>query len=138
MCWVHTYFNADAVAQSGMEGKTMTPTGKDEYPDLDRLIGGYFHEDFDIFGNTLEEVIGEFTNDFASEPEMAARAKRDIERFLAERPDDTGLTKDFQSFFRPGVLPEGWEPGVTNWRQWLTLVAELLLKARRQFQSSKY
>jgi hypothetical protein len=101
---------------------------------LDRLIGGYFHEDYDIFGNTLEEVIGEFTN---GERELAERAKRDIERFLAERPDDRGLKEDFESFFRPGILPDGWESGVTNWRQWLTHVAELLVKARPQFQSPK-
>lgn len=107
-------------------GKAIHLRGTKEYPDFDAFFGGYFHQDFDIFGNSIEEIIQAFKNDVANEPEILDRVRNDIERFLAVRPVDQTLAEDVESFFAPGVLPEGWEPDITNWRQWLTRVAQLL------------
>ena len=107
-------------------GKIIRLQGTKEFPDMDALLGGYFHQDFDIFGNTLAEVVATYRKDTAPDPQIVKRTRSDIARFLAERPDDEQLNADFETFFDPGVLVEGWEPDITTWRQWLTRVSELL------------
>jgi hypothetical protein len=113
-------------------GKIIRLQGTKDFPDLDTLLGGYFHQDFDIFGNTLAEVVATFKKDTAPDPDIARRTRSDIARFLAERPDDKKLDSDFEEYFDPGVLVNGWEPEITTWRQWLTRVSELL-----EFQPSE-
>ena len=107
-------------------GKIIKPEGKDKFPALAALMGGWFHQDYDIEGETLPEVIGAFTAE--TPEELVLKVNDDITSFLSERPDDAQLDQDFQRMFWPCVIPEGWEPGITNWRQWLTRVAELLTK----------
>ena len=107
-------------------GKIVHLEGTQAYPDLDTLLGGYFHQDYTIDGNTLEEVVAAYKTDAIGEPEAIGRVRADIARFTAERTDDKKLDEDFEHMFMPGILPEGWEPDITNWRQWLTRVSELL------------
>jgi len=103
-------------------GQAVEYAGEKEFPHLWTLMGGMFHQHFDIFGNTLEEIIGSFKQD--TDPEVWAQTRRDIERFLSERPGDKNLAEDFERMFAPQVITEGWD-GMTT-RQWLIRVSELL------------
>ncbi len=103
-------------------GSVVEYAGEKEFLELWTLMGGTFHQDFDINGSTLEKIIGSFKQETA--PEIWAQTKSDIERFLAEGPNDKLLVEDFERMFAPQVITEGWD-GMTT-RQWLTRVAELL------------
>jgi hypothetical protein len=91
-----------------------------EYSHLDTLIGGWFHEDYSIDGETLEQIIASYKKVYSVEEWRNARA--DIERFLQGR-DDNQLKEDFDRLFQPGVDPEAWD---ISTRQWLLRIAELL------------
>jgi hypothetical protein len=90
-----------------------------DYPEMYNLIGGWFHQDFDIVGHTIEDVIAAYRKDVA--PEYREQARNEILQFLEERNDDQ-VKEDFQRF-NPGVDPEAW--GMST-RQWLLRIAGLL------------
>ena len=73
--------------------------GEKAFPYLWELMGGTFHQDVIIYGDTLEKVLahvrGEATADFLS------GTKADIDRFLRERPNDMRVDEDMQAFFSP-------------------------------------
>ena len=92
----------------------------ESYPQLDSLIGGWFHQDFDIVGNAIEEIIAAYKQ--ACSPEECHNTRADILRFLQER-NDAQVKEDFVRLFYPGVDPEAW--GMST-REWLLRIAELL------------
>ena len=99
-----------------------THYGKFLYRDLDNLIGGWFHQDFDIEGSTLDEVLAAYKRVHSLEDLRRTRA--DIQKFLEKR-HDRQVKDDFVRLFRPDVEPEAWDGGMTT-RQWLLRIAELL------------
>jgi hypothetical protein len=94
--------------------------GEHDNPFLDALIGGWFHQDFDLAGDTLEEVIASYKEVGMREDWADARA--DIERLLG-RCGDQELTREFIRLFEPGVDPEAWG---TSTRAWLMRIHALL------------
>ena len=102
------------------EGSNSHFVGEHAYPFLDVLIGGWFHQDFDIEGDTLVAIIASFRRDTNADDWAETRA--DIARLL-RRYDDAALPQEFIRLFQPGVYPTGW-PGGT--RQWLARIDELL------------
>jgi hypothetical protein len=93
------------------------------YPELDDLLGAYFHQDFDIFGNTLQEIIATYRTDVSDEVRKSTRA--DIERFLhTYGPEERSVSEALERVFKPGVIVEGWEG--LNAKQWLEEIARLL------------
>jgi len=90
------------------------------YPNLDSLIGGWFHEDYRIDGETLEQIIGSYKKVYPVQDCHGTRT--DIKRFLEARTD-LQVKEDFVRIFRPGVDPEAW--GIST-RQWLLRIDELL------------
>jgi hypothetical protein len=93
------------------------------FPYLASLIGGYFHQDFDLNGNTLEEIIE--TSKKTSSAEETAGTIADIQRFLATYGDsDARIATEFVRLFDPGIIAEGWE-GLTT-RQFLLKIETLL------------
>lgn len=73
----------------------------DAYPALADLIGGWFHQDYDLEGETISEVIAAFRA-VASAAERI-RVRTDIARFMAEHQHD--LDEAFVSILQPGVIP---------------------------------
>lgn len=107
---------------SGFYGDLLTNTiNEHEYPHLAQLIGGWFHQDFDIEGGTLEAMIAAFKK--VTTPADCAETRADIGRLLS-RYDDQALSQEFVRLFRPDVIVEGWD-GMST-RQWLTRIDELL------------
>ena|ERR1700743_918010 len=96
---------------------------KTGYPYLNHLIGAYFHQDFDIDGHTLAEIIPVSKAGFTEQETQSTIA--DIQRFLADYGNsDADVAREFKRIFRPEITVEGWE-GLTT-RQWLLRIAELL------------
>src|SRR5580704_484929 len=81
------------VVISGFYGDLLTNTiNEHEYPHLAQLIGGWFHQDFDIEGGTLEAMIAAFKK--VTTPADCAETRADIGRLLS-RYDDQALSQEF-------------------------------------------
>jgi hypothetical protein len=73
------------------------------YPHLAELLGGWFHQDFDIEGETVEEIICAFNKSSSAQQRQAVIA--DIIEFL--RTDDAQIDADFIRIFNPDIEPTG-------------------------------
>lgn len=72
----------------------------DRYPALANLIGAWFHQDFDIEGETVAEVMSAFK---AAEPaSRQVEVRSDIERFLRDNAED--LDARFEAIFQAGII----------------------------------
>lgn len=80
--------------------------GQELFPELAAFMSGWFHQDFDIHGDTLEEVVAAFKAE--SGPEVVAPLVADIDAFLATGED--GMDERFQDWFRPDIIPSGFRP----------------------------
>jgi hypothetical protein len=88
------------------------------YPELENLMSGWFHQDFDINGDTVEAVVGAYR---AVTPANLQRAlASDIERFLHDAKD---VEADFQATFKPDIIPTGFAPTT---REFLERIAALV------------
>ncbi len=92
---------------------------ENQYPRLADFMGGWFHQDFDMEGETVAEIVAAFLNVTSAVEKEALRA--DIERFLAEHTSQ--LDAAFEAVFQPDVLP-GALSGST--RAFLEEIRELL------------
>lgn len=92
----------------------------EQYPYLFNLLGGWFHQDFDIQGDTIEKTIASFRESTPAEDLMGTRA--DIHRFL-RLFDGPELDRKFREIFQSGVSPAGWE---MDTKQWLLYIDQLL------------
>lgn len=71
------------------------------YPRLADLLGGWFHQDYDIEGETVAEVIGAFRA--VTPPDEQAALRTDISAFLTEHSET--IEEDFETIFQPDVTP---------------------------------
>ncbi|WP_431287075.1 contact-dependent growth inhibition system immunity protein [Roseateles chitinivorans] len=85
---------------------TSSPEDPARFPDLAEFISGWFHQDFDINGDTLEEVVGVFRREVQAD--YAERVSLDIGRFLAS--EDGDLNDRFQRMFQPDIIPTAFRP----------------------------
>jgi hypothetical protein len=69
------------------------------YAALSDFMRAWFHQDFDIEGNTVAEMVGAFRR--VSSPHEQRELKSGIERFLAEHPSDLDIA--FEEAFQPDV-----------------------------------
>jgi hypothetical protein len=97
--------------------------GQELFPELASFMSGWFHQDFDIHGDTLEEVVAAFKAE--SGAELVAPLVADIDAFLAT--GDDGMEERFQDWFRPDIIPSGFRPTT---RAFLEAIRGELLAAR--------
>jgi hypothetical protein len=88
-----------------------------KYPELADLMSGWFHQDYALEGDTVEEVVGAYLR-AASLTERQALID-DIDRFLR---DATDVERDFEDTFQPEVIPTGFAPTT---REFLERIAAL-------------
>ena len=70
------------------------------YPALADFLASWFHQDFDIEGETVAEVVAAYRSSSPSAAQTEVR--RDIESFLRDHGDD--LDAQFESTFKPDVI----------------------------------
>lgn len=82
----------------------MSPRAKSPYPHLADFLGAWFHQDFDLVGETIEDVVDAYarTADAAARRALAA----DVESFLGEG-DTRDLDARFMRTFDPDIDPAG-------------------------------
>jgi hypothetical protein len=97
--------------------------GQQLFPELASFMSGWFHQDFDIHGDTLEEVVAAFKAEGGEE--LVAPLVADIDAFLAT--GDDGMEERFQDWFRPDIIPSGFRPTT---RAFLEAIRGELLAAR--------
>ncbi len=88
------------------------------FPRLDHFLNGYMHQDWALFGDSLQTVVAAFADDTSADDVRGLQA--DIAAFM--RAEGSRLEFDFPSMFPNSVTPSGW--GMTA-GQWLTHVAGL-------------
>ena len=82
--------------------------GQAQFPHLASFMGGYFHQDFDINGNTLEAVVA--TSRAEGDLDFVAPLVSDIDAFL--RTGDDGMAERFEEFFRPDIIATAFRPTI--------------------------
>ncbi|WP_337174258.1 contact-dependent growth inhibition system immunity protein [Paludisphaera sp.] len=93
------------------------------YPRLEQLFGAFMHQDWDAEGRDWPELVRNFgRGQPAAELTLAAD---ELDRLLAESPDDSGLSdrlrRELGCYFDPN--PDGNGPPI---RAWLGSVADSL------------
>ncbi|MGS1004715.1 contact-dependent growth inhibition system immunity protein [Burkholderia glumae] len=76
----------------------------DRYPELSNFIKNYFGEDFDLWGNTIEEIFALYK----SENDISARSQlgRDIDAFRCDNSSD--LDVSFKALYGLFFNPVSW------------------------------
>jgi hypothetical protein len=92
------------------------PIGK--FPHLDHFLNAYMHQDWKLFGDSLESVVRGYAVD--TSPHDVRQLKAEIDQFIASEGDN--IEPDFHRLYPNSVLPSGW--GMTA-EQWLREVAKL-------------
>ncbi len=74
---------------------------KQAFPYLANFLGGWFHQDFDLEGDTVGEVVQAFAR--VSDPQEWHDLLADIDRFVQSHGPD--LDGTFQVMFNPDIDP---------------------------------
>jgi len=82
------------------------PANAQPFPDLADFMSGWFHQDFDIHGETLEEVVAAYRQSVRKD--YLQRLCEDIDRFLETA--DADMDSRFQALFDPDVIPTAFRP----------------------------
>lgn len=72
------------------------------YPRLAAFLGGWLHQDFDLEGETLAEVVAAYRR--VSTPAERAGVRAEIDRFL-RTADAHRIDAEFEATFAPDVDP---------------------------------
>ncbi|WP_036254429.1 contact-dependent growth inhibition system immunity protein [Methylobacter sp. BBA5.1] len=91
----------------------------DDYPEISELMSGWFHQDYDIEGDSVEEIIGSFNASCSSK--QKGRLIEEISQFL--KMEDNVLESEFIRIFNPDIEPTGFAPTT---RKFLENIVELL------------
>ncbi len=78
-------------------------TSNNSYPCLRELMSGWFHQDFDIEGETVPEIIAAFNR--SCRKEQQSLLKSEIIEFLEQNQGP--LDDEFQQEFNPDIDPRG-------------------------------
>lgn len=89
------------------------------YPSLAAFLGGWFHQDFDVEGETAADVVTSYRKTSSAAERHAIR--NDIDAFLAANPGPADHA--FHETFKPDIDPAGIGQ---NARDWLTGIRALL------------
>jgi len=81
--------------------RVVASNGPQPFPELAAFMGGWFHQDFDIHGDSLEAVVAAFRSE--SDEALVQPLVSDIDALLATGYD--GMDERFQAYFRPDVIP---------------------------------
>lgn len=92
------------------------------YPYLEQLLGGWFHQDFDLEGGDIETIIADYKQVSHAHDVMGLRA--DIKRLIHDtEANELVLEQVFIDLFKPDVMPEAW--GMTT-KDWLLQIYKIV------------
>jgi hypothetical protein len=73
------------------------------YPEMDRIFSIYFGQDFDLFGETVPEIVACYKKD---SPYHYENLVQEINSFKNEHPHDLAIV--FDQMYGRGFSPEPW------------------------------
>jgi hypothetical protein len=85
---------------------TPSASGTGHYPHLTSFLHAWFHQDFDLVGDTVPEIVAAYCASASAGDVKGVRA--DIARFLASASGP--LNDAFDETFEPDIDPLGFEP----------------------------
>jgi hypothetical protein len=77
---------------------------KSPHPNLDQLMWGYFNEDFDLWGDTIPEIVSKY-KEVKIQSVLQATIK-EIDEFMSFNPEN--LDSRFAAEYSPQFVPEPW------------------------------
>jgi hypothetical protein len=77
---------------------------RSKYPQLDQLFGVYLNQDFDHWGETIEEVVACYKRD--SGPEDAQALRIEIDKFIESHAEKLDAT--FEYLYGSNFAPDLW------------------------------
>ncbi|SDQ32238.1 contact-dependent growth inhibition system immunity protein [Paraburkholderia tuberum] len=78
-------------------------SSSERYPAMDHLMRTYFGQDFDLFGETVPEIVACYKQD---SPHDYANLVREIDSFRTEHSHDLAIA--FDQMYGRGFSPEPW------------------------------
>ncbi|MGF6552966.1 contact-dependent growth inhibition system immunity protein [Paraburkholderia youngii] len=75
----------------------------ERYPAMEHIFTTYFGQDFDLFGNTVPEIITSYKR---NESYWHRNLIRELASFRSEHPNENDLEAAFQKWFRRGFRYE--------------------------------
>lgn len=88
----------------------------ERFPHLDQFVNGYLHQDWRLFGPTLEAVVETYADDTSCE-DMTALG-REIGEFV-----NSGGAGMYSKWFPDAVSPAGWRMSPEHWLRHLADLA---------------
>lgn len=89
------------------------------YPSLAEFLGAWFHQDFDVSGDSIEEIVSAFKRSAAKNDVEALQ--RDIRAFLDDHPNDA--SEQLEEVFDLEIDPLGFS---TSGEMFLRTIARVL------------
>jgi hypothetical protein len=90
------------------------------FPHLDRFLNAYMHQDWRLFGDTLEDVVQSYAIDSSSDD--LNRLHSEIIEFLQSEGGNIEL--DYHRLYPNSVLPSGWDMTANEWLRYVASAAE--------------
>lgn len=81
------------------------------FPYLQSFVHGYFHQDFDIVGDTVTDIVTEYKAAAHAYDVMGLKA--DIARFIHQYADNAD--EAFVAIFNPDIDPVAWSGSTIAW-----------------------
>lgn len=95
---------------------------EEAYPELGQFLGGYFHEDHGLYGDSWESILDHYLQDAGD----GAAAVVELDRLLAATTgDDADLHRQLRRIGLNYLLPDALDE-----RTWLTAVRDRLERAQ--------
>ena len=89
------------------------------FPHLDHFLNAYMHQDWNLFGNSVEDVLRVYALD--NSPEDLKRLEGEINDLIALEGDQ--LEIDYYRLYPNSVLPSGWHMTVREWLRYVAIVS---------------
>lgn len=84
-----------------------------QFPHLDYFLNAYMHQDWRLFGDSLEKVLDAFVDD--SSPDDLNSLRAEILEFLVLKGNR--VEADYHALYPNSILPSGWGLSVEDWLQ---------------------
>lgn len=102
----------------------------DMFPHLTHFLDAYLHQDWDVDGETLEQVISAYV--INSTPSDIVAFEHEIQQFLENDIEQTEVV--YSSVYPNGVIPSAWDMTTAQWlRHIVALALERSPSARLKF-----
>ena len=88
------------------------------FPHLDHFLNAYMHQDWELFGDSLEDVVQTYASD--TSPVEMQQLRDEIVQLLTV--EGHRIETSYYALYPNSVMPSGWGMSVADW---LTRVANL-------------